>query len=122
MWYVLLIVFVLVFFLVSDIIFNFQNDDDDFESPVPCKREHKPAYFMKSPFINEFGSSDISTSKKAATVVKDMHPFTCKIDENVDYQIQSKFDEWMAIGLKKKNKYVFGFWFLVFMCLLFFFL
>ena len=48
---------------------------------------------MKSPFINEFGSSDISTSKKAATVVKDMHPFTCKIDENVDYHIQSKFDE-----------------------------
>ena len=115
MWYVLLIVFVLVFFLVSNIIFNFQNDDDDFESPVPCKMEHKPAYFMKSPFINEFGSSDIYTSKKVATVVKDMHPFTCKIDENVDYQIQSKFDEWMAIGLKKKNKYVFGFYvFIVF--------
>ena len=76
---------------------------------------------MKSPFINEFGSYDISTSKKVATVVKDMHPFTCKIDENVDYHIQSKFDEWMAIGLKKKNKCVFGFWFLVFMCLLFFF-
>ena len=76
---------------------------------------------MKSPFINEFGSSDISTSKKAATVVKDMHPFTCKIDENVDYQIQSKFDEWMAIGLKKKNKYVFGFYvFIVFFSFSFF--
>ena len=47
--------------------------------------------------------------KKFATIVKDLHHFTKKIDENLNFDIQSEFDYWMAIGLKKKNKYVCAF-------------
>ena len=113
-WYELLTVcvsflYLFLCFLVSDIIFYAHNDDDDFESPVASKREHKPAYFMKSPFVNEFGSSDAPMAKKFATIVKDLHSFIKKIDENLNFDIQFEFDYWMAIGLKKKNKYVCAF-------------
>ena len=83
------------------------DDDDDFVSPVMKKREVKPAYFKKSPFVNEFGSSDVTEKeKKIGNVVKGLFPFSRNIGDPVNYDNRTEFDFWIARGLKKKNKYV----------------
>ena len=88
------------------------DDDDDFVSPVVKKREVKLAYFKKSPFVNEFGSSDAAEKeKKVGNVVKDLFPFSRNIRDPVNYDNRTEFDFWITCGLKKNNKYVILFFF-----------
>ena len=63
--------------------------------------------FRSSPFINEFGSSDAARKeKKIGIVVEGLCPFSQNIEDAVNYNNRTKFDFWIAHGLKKKNKYV----------------
>lgn len=92
-----------------------QVDDDDFETPLPNKREHRPAYFMKSPFVNEFGSSGVVKEKNDISILKNIHPFSKDIGEALEFESLSAFDGWIEAGLKKKNKYVLIFCLLVYL-------
>ena len=63
---------------------------------------------MKSPFLNEFGSSKIGEKeRKVPTVIKDLCLLSRNIDDLIIFQTRCDFDSWLDIGLKKKNKYVF---------------
>ena len=61
---------------------------------------------IKSHFINEFGSSGVKTGLKDLTILKNIHPFSKDIGEDLNYESLSAFDVWIEAGLKKKNKYV----------------
>ena len=65
----------------------------------------KATYFMKSPFLNEFGSSKIGEKeRKVPTVDKDLCPLGRNINDSINFQTHCDFDFWLNVGLKKKNK------------------
>ena len=70
---------------------------------------------MKSPFINEFGSSGVKTGLKDLTILKNIHPFSKNIGEALKYESLSDFDGWIEAGLKKKNKYVLIFYLFIYL-------
>ena len=85
------------------------DDEGDFFTLVPKKMEVKLTDLMKSPFVTEFGSSmEVSKKKKEYYVSKNLIPFSLNIVEPLKFDRQTKFDLWIKVGLKKKNKYVMG--------------
>lgn len=60
---------------------------------------------MKSPFLNEFGSSEIGENeRKVPTVDKDLCPLGRNIDDPINFQTRCDFDSWLDVGLKKKKQ------------------
>ena len=61
---------------------------------------------MKSPFMNEFGSSRVIKEKNDISILKNIYPFSKDIREALKYESLFAFDSWIEAELKKKNKYV----------------
>ena len=47
---------------------------------------------MKSPFVNEFGSLRVKTGVKDLTILKNIHPLSKDIGEDLKYESLSAFD------------------------------
>ena len=72
------------------------------------KRQHKPAAVMKSPFLNEFGSSESKAAGKRQAnevdVVKHILPFEKQLGFNTNDEDTEAFSKWYDDGYRPKNK------------------
>lgn len=78
------------------------------EGAVKEKRQHKPAAVMKSPFLNEFGSSDAKAEGKRKVnegdVVKHIIPFEKQLGFNNNDDDLEAYSKWYHEGFKPKTK------------------
>ena len=72
------------------------------------KRLPKPAAVMKSPFLNEFGSSEgKAAGKRPAAEIRDVRkvlPFSKQLGLNANQAQVDAFSKWFHEGLRPKNK------------------
>lgn len=70
------------------------------------KRQHKPAAVMKSPFLNEFGSSEskVVGKRQSVDVVKQILPFKKQLGFITNDEDIEAFSKWYHDGYRPKNK------------------
>lgn len=70
------------------------------------RRQHKPAAVMKSPFLNEFGSSESKAvgKRQAVDVVKQILPFEKQLGFNMNDEDIEVFSKYYDEGYRPKNK------------------
>ena len=77
--------------------------------PTTEKRQHKPAAVMKSPFLNQFGSSHTKAAGKRpakdSVQVKQVLPFDQQLGFNLNVEDTEAFSVWYHDGYRPKNKY-----------------
>ena len=82
------------------------------EVPVAIeKREPKPSTHAKSPFVTEFGSSEVKETVKMkgeeVVIVRGLLPFENEIGQNVSKNECLDYISWIEDKMIFKNKYVF---------------
>ncbi|XP_062088522.1 uncharacterized protein LOC133795087 [Humulus lupulus] len=82
---------------------------DDDEVPVAIeKREPKPSTHVKSPFVTEFGSSDVKETVKRkgveVVIVRGLVPFENEIGQNVSKNDCLDYISWIEDKMNFKNK------------------
>ena len=70
------------------------------------RRQHKPNAVMKSPFLNEFGSSEskVVGKRQAVDVVKQILPFEKQLGFNINDEDTKALATWYHDGYRQKNK------------------
>ncbi|XP_062114688.1 uncharacterized protein LOC133825808 [Humulus lupulus] len=85
-------------------------DDDEVHVAIE-KREPKPSTHVKSPFVTEFGSSEVKETVKRkgeeVVIVRGLLPFENEIGQNVSKNDCLDYISWIEDKMNFKNKYVF---------------